>query len=245
MTEKCRGPADGEKILVIVPAYNEEANIAGTVKAIRTGAPGADILVVDDGSSDRTLSEIIGTGTMFLHHCVNLGIGGAVQSGYRFARRHGYDYAVQIDGDGQHDPAYIYPMIEWMKRENIDVGIGSRYVERKGFQSSAARRMGIRFLSGLIRLLYGASVSDVTSGYRIVNRRFIELFSDRYADDYPETDSIPVILLHHGRLAEYPVVMKERQGGKSSINLKKSLYLIIKVSLSILLCRVTDRTGTP
>ena len=233
------------KILVIVPAYNEAAIIASTVEDIRVKAPGTDILVVNDGSRDSTEQKLLECGADHLQHCINLGIGGAVQSGYKYACLHGYDYTVQIDGDGQHDPAYILPMIEWMEKEKIDVGIGSRFLEREGFQSSRMRRTGIRLLSWLIHLVCGADVKDVTSGYRVVNRRFSRLFAAEYSDDYPESDSIPAVVLRGGRVAEYPVVMRERTTGHSSIGMGRSLYFIIKVGISILLCRQIYTSAVP
>lgn len=233
------------KILVIVPAYNESAIIASTIEDIRAKAPGADILVINDGSRDGTAQKLRECKTDYLEHCINLGIGGAVQSGYQYACRHNYDYTVQIDGDGQHDPAYILPMIRWMEKEKIDVGIGSRFLEMEGFQSGRMRRTGIRFLSGLIRLVCGADIKDVTSGYRVVNRRFSRLFAREYSDDYPEPDSIPAVILRGGRVAEYPVVMRERTTGHSSIGSVRSLYYIIKVSISILLCRQIYTSALP
>lgn len=223
------------KILVIVPAYNEAAGIAETIGEIREKAPGTDILVVNDGSGDGTGRVLERLGQMHLDHCLNLGIGGAVQSGYKYAERAGYEYAVQIDGDGQHDPAYIMEMIAWMQDNGIDMGIGSRFLEYQGFQSSLMRRAGIRFLSGLVYLSCGVHIHDVTSGFRIVNRRFIRLFAADYSDDFPETDSIPRVVRCGGKVAEYPVVMRERMTGRSSIDLGKSMYYMVKVSLAVLM----------
>ena len=233
------------KILVIVPAYNEAAIIASTIDDIRNKAHGVDILVVNDGSQDATEQKLISCGADHLQHCTNLGIGGAVQSGYKYACLHGYDYTVQIDGDGQHDPAFILPMIEWMENEKIDVGIGSRFLDGNGFQSSRMRRIGIRFLTWLIRMVCGANVKDVTSGYRVVNRRFSSYFAAEYSDDYPESDSIPAVVLHGGKVAEYPVKMRERTTGHSSIGALRSLYYIVKVSISILLCRQIYSSAVP
>ena len=229
------------KILVIVPAYNEAAIIGDTVREIREKAPGADILVVNDGSSDDTLRVLNACGVDYLNLRINLGIGGAVQSGFLYASEHEYDYAVQIDGDGQHDPAYILPMIEQVERDGVDVGIGSRFITEEGFQSSRMRRSGIRFLGLVIRLVCGAKVRDVTSGYRVVNRKFIEFFAREYSDDYPEPDSIPAIVLHGGKIGEYPVIMNERVTGRSSINMGKSVYYMVKVSMSILLYRLMHK----
>ncbi len=225
------------KILVIVPAYNESAAIAGTIKEIQEKAPEADILVINDGSSDDTAGVVSRCGVKYLSHCINLGIGAAVQSGFLYARDNGYTYAVQIDGDGQHDPAYILPMIAWMEKENIDVGIGSRFISHQGFQSSRMRRLGIWFLSHLVRLSCGLHIRDVTSGYRVSNRRYIEIFARNYSDDYPESDAIPVIAFTGGKAAEYPMIMRERRAGHSSIDLGHSFYYIVKASLSIILSR--------
>ena len=223
------------KILVIVPAYNEEAVLADTIREIRCKAPGADVLVVNDGSVDETARVLDVLGQAHLNHCLNLGIGGAVQSGYKYAERAGYEYAVQIDGDGQHDPSFIMPMIAWMRQAGIDMGIGSRFLEHQGFQSSRMRRTGIRFLSGLVFLSCGVRIHDVTSGFRIVNRRYIRLFASDYSDDFPETDSIPRVVRCGGKVAEYPVVMRERTAGRSSIGLGRSLYYMVKVSLAVLM----------
>ena len=229
------------RILVIVPAYNEADNIATTIESIRKNAPGTDILVINDGSRDDTLQILKGCGVSYLNLRTNLGIGGAVQSGYIYARENQYDYAVQIDADGQHDPSYILEMVRWMQENQIDVGIGSRFITKQGFQSSAARRMGIHFLSNLIRLNCGVRIYDVTSGYRIANRRFIEVFARDYSDDYPEPDAILTAVRHGGKVAEYPVIMHERMMGESSIGFRKSVYYMVKVSLSIMMHRVVQR----
>ena len=229
------------RILVIVPAYNEADNIATTIESIRKNAPGTDILVINDGSRDETLQILKDCSVSYLNLRTNLGIGGAVQSGYIYARENQYDYAVQIDADGQHDPSYILEMVRWMQENQIDVGIGSRFITKQGFQSSAARRMGIHFLSNLIRLNCGVRIYDVTSGYRIANRRFIEVFARDYSDDYPEPDAILTAVRHGGKVAEYPVIMHERMMGESSIGFRKSVYYMVKVSLSIMMHRVVQR----
>ncbi len=229
------------RILVIVPAYNEADNIATTIESIRKNAPGTDILVINDGSRDETLQILKDCSVSYLNLRTNLGIGGAVQSGYIYARENHYDYAVQIDADGQHDPSYILEMVHWMQENQIDVGIGSRFITKQGFQSSAARRMGIHFLSNLIRLNCGVRIYDVTSGYRIANRRFIEVFARDYSDDYPEPDAILTAVRHGGKVAEYPVIMHERMMGESSIGFRKSVYYMVKVSLSIMMHRVVQR----
>ena len=229
------------RILVIVPAYNEADSIASTIENIKKSAPGTDILVINDGSKDSTLQILRDSGVPYLNLRTNLGIGGAVQSGYIYARENQYDYAVQIDADGQHDPAYILDMVRWMQENRIDVGIGSRFIKKQGFQSSTARRMGIRFLSNLIRLCCGVRVFDVTSGYRIANKRLIEVFARDYSDDYPEPDAIMTAVLNNAKVEEYPVIMRERMMGVSSIGLRKSVYYMVKVSLSIMMHSVVQR----
>ena len=231
------------RILAIVPAYNEAEIIANTVKEIQDKAPGVDVLVVNDGSSDCTMDVLRDMEINCLNLRRNLGIGGAVQSGYIYAKENEYDYTVQIDGDGQHDPSYILPIIKMMEEEGQEYVIGSRFIEKRGFQSSKARRVGIRFLSMLIRMISGADIKDVTSGYRVANRRFIDIFAKDYADDYPEPDAILTVASHHGIMAEYPVVMKERLRGISSIGPGEAVYYMTKVSLSILMHRLMRSGG--
>ncbi len=229
------------KILVIIPAYNESAVIAKTVREVREKAPMADILAVNDGSSDNTLEILRREGVDHLNLRCNLGIGGAVQSGYVYALENGYDYAVQIDGDGQHDPAYIMPIIEQMKKDGANVGIGSRFIDGKGFQSSGLRRFGIRFLSRLIRLACGVRVLDVTSGLRVADRSCIELYARDYSDDYPEPEAIVAATAHGAKIVEYPVIMRSRSTGTSSISAVKSVYYMIKVSLAIIMYKTILR----
>ena len=229
------------KILVIIPAFNESAIIAKTVSEVREKAPKADVLVVNDGSTDETLAILQREGIEHLNLRSNLGIGGAVQSGYIYARENGYDYAIQIDGDGQHDPAYIMSIIEQMQKDGADIGIGSRFIDGKGFQSSGLRRFGIRFLSQLIHLTCGTRVLDVTSGFRVANRRMIELYARDYSDDYPEPEAIVAATAHDAKISEYPVVMRERKTGTSSISAFKSVYYMIKVSLAIIMYKTIMR----
>lgn len=229
------------KILVIIPAFNESAIIAKTVSEVREKAPKADVLVVNDGSTDETLAILQHEGIEHLNLRSNLGIGGAVQSGYIYARENGYDYAIQIDGDGQHDPAYIMSIIEQMQKDGADIGIGSRFIDGKGFQSSGLRRFGIRFLSRLIHITCGTRVLDVTSGFRVANRRMIELYARDYSDDYPEPEAIVAATAHDAKISEYPVVMRERKTGTSSISAFKSVYYMIKVSLAIIMYKTIMR----
>lgn len=231
------------KVLIIIPAYNESENIERVVANIKQYCPKYDYVIINDCSTDNTAEICKQNNFNYLDMCCNLGIGGGVQSGYMYAYRNGYDYAVQIDGDGQHDPSYIANMIEVLEKENADMAVGSRFITKEGFQSSGMRRFGINVLSALIRLSCGAKVKDVTSGFRVVNRKYIEFFSKEYADDYPEPEAIVAVTLRGGKVVEAPVVMREREGGTSSISAIKSIYYMIKVSLAILLYRITYRGG--
>ena len=222
------------KRLIIIPAYNEEANIERTVNHIQKYAPEFDYIVINDCSSDRTGQICDVNHFPVIHLPVNLGIGGAVQTGYLYGVYNGYDEAVQIDGDGQHDPAYLLKMAEYMEKSKADMVIGSRFIEKKGFQSSGIRRIGIRYFTFLIRLLTGKRITDPTSGLRMVNREVMCLFADNYPKDYPEPETVVAILRRGKKIEELPVMMKERMGGVSSISPKKSIYYMIKVSLAIL-----------
>ena len=227
------------KVLLIIPAYNEEESLRSLIEEIKTVCPYVDYLVVNDCSSDDTERLLEELGANYITLPCNMGIGGAVQSGYRYAAQNEYDIAIQIDGDGQHDVRFVKDMVKLIEDKQADVVIGSRFIDKEGFQSSQARRIGIRILSMLIRLMCGAKVKDVTSGFRAVNRRFIELFAENYPDDYPEPEVIVTTKLYGAVIKELPVVMRERTTGKSSINLKRSIYYMIKVSLAIIICRIS------
>ncbi len=230
---------DGNKVktLIIIPAYNEQNTLDSLLSDIAAKCPDVDYLVVNDCSTDDTRGVLGRLGASYVSAPVNLGIGGAVQTGYRYALQNGYDIAIQVDGDGQHDVAYVSEMISAI-REGADIVIGSRFIEKEGFQSSGARRIGIRFLSGLIWFVSGTHVKDVTSGFRAVNRHYIEVFAENYPDDYPEPEVIVIASLSGAEIREIPVVMRERTEGVSSINMKKSIYYMIKVSLAIIICRL-------
>lgn len=228
-----------EKILMIIPAYKEAENIENLLSNISNNCPQYDYVIVNDGSKDETRHICQKNGYNFIDLPINLGIGGAIQAGYKYAEREGYAIAVQIDGDGQHDVSQIDNVIEPLLRGTHDIAIGSRFIQKEGFQSSSLRRMGIRFLSGLIRICTGIKILDVTSGYRAVNRRFIEIYAEDYPSDYPEPEAIVAAIMHKGRIAEIPVEMKERQAGISSIHTWKSVYYMIKVTLAILICRIS------
>ena len=227
------------KILLIIPAYNEEPNIERVVESLTENFPQYDYVVVNDGSIDGTGRLCMDKGYDVLNLPINLGIGGAVQTGYLYALKYGYDIAVQLDGDGQHDAAYVEELIKPLIKNEADVVIGSRFLKKEGFQSSRSRRLGISILSGLLLLCTGKRIMEVTSGFRAVNRRFIEIYSKDYPTDYPEPEAIITAVMHRGRVTEVPVVMKEREGGTSSIDFRKSVYYMIKVTLAILVKRLS------
>lgn len=233
------GCCEKMKILIIIPAYNEAENIQNIINSINELGSYVDYLVVNDCSKDSTEELLQKTGANYMSNPVNLGIGGTVQGGYVYALRNGYDIAVQVDGDGQHDIQYLKKMVEPIEKGEADIVIGSRFIERQGFQSSAGRRFGINFLSGLIRFCTGIRVRDVTSGFRAVNRKFIKIYANSYPQDYPEPEAIVAGVMQGGRIKEVPVIMRERAGGTSSINIWRSVYYMIKVSLAIIICRIS------
>ncbi|MBR5509286.1 MAG: glycosyltransferase family 2 protein [Lachnospiraceae bacterium] len=226
------------KKLVIIPAYNESGSIVKAVDDIRKHAPGFDYVVINDCSTDSTLSICRKHKINHVNLSVNLGIGGAVQTGYIYACQNGYDIAVQFDGDGQHDAAYLEMMAQELVSSQSDMVIGSRFIEKEGFQSSGLRRVGIRYFSVLIKLMTGKVVTDPTSGMRMVNKDVIRLYAENYPKDYPEPESVVAILRMGKKVKEVPVVMKEREEGTSSIGGFKSVYYMIKVTLAIFMERL-------
>lgn len=229
------------KVLIIIPAYNEEKSIERVINKLKSDCPDVDYLVVNDCSKDNTLSVLESIKANYVSAPLNLGIGGGVQTGYKYAKDHGYDIAIQIDADGQHDTAYIYDVIKPIVDGKADIVIGSRFIEKQGFQSSGMRRFGIKFLSVLIRICTSTKVLDVTSGFRAINKEYIELYAKEYPTDYPEPEAIVRAAVNGARISEVPVIMKERREGTSSITPWKSIYYMIKVSLAIILCRISYR----
>ncbi len=227
------------KKLIIIPAYNESENIEKTIHDIRENAPDFDYIIINDCSTDNTLEILRKNHFNYLNLPVNLGIGGAVQSGYRYAYYHDYEMAVQFDGDGQHNASYLSAMADKLKESGADMVIGSRFIEKQGFQSSGIRRAGIKFFTGLIKLLTGKRITDPTSGMRIVNRRLLKLFTDYYPKDYPEPESAVTVLAKGYKVEEIPVIMNEREGGVSSISMFNGIYYMIKVSIAILIARLS------
>lgn len=223
------------KKLVIIPAYNEQGGIVKTVEDVKKNAPEFDYVIINDCSTDETLRVCREHGFHVLNLPVNLGIGGGVQTGYLYAYENGYDMAVQFDGDGQHNAAYLSAMAAKLEEESLDMVIGSRYIRKEGFQSSSLRRFGIRYFTGLIKLVTGKKITDPTSGMRLVNRDIIELYAKNYPKDYPEPESVVTILKKGRKVEEIPVQMNAREEGVSSISAAKSVYYMIKVSLAILI----------
>lgn len=229
------------RTLAIIPAYNEAGSIAKVIRAIKRHQPDMDIVVINDGSSDDTAAIAAETGmAQVIDLPVNLGIGGAVQTGYLYAFRNGYDIAVQIDGDGQHDPAELDSILEPVRQGMAECCIGSRFVIRQGYRSTAARRAGIHFFAMMIRGMTGRRMTDPTSGFRAVGRNGIRLFAGYYPDDYPEVEAIVLLLRKGYRVLEKPVRMRERASGHSSITPIKSVYYMVKVSLAVVMTRLRE-----
>jgi len=225
---------DNPRVLIIIPAHNEAASIAGVIDDINMHLPDADILVVDDGSSDKTGAIAIRSGAEMVQMPFNLGIGSTVQTGFIYAQKEGYDIAVQVDGDGQHDasqlPALLAPIID----DEDDLVVGSRYLAKTDYVGSTSRRTGTAIFSKLLSLLLGQRVTDATSGFRAMNRELINLFADDYPRDYPEVEALLLAHVARLRIKEIPVKMRQRSGGSSSINYFRSLYYMVKVFLALL-----------
>lgn len=220
--------------LAVVPAYNEEATLGTVIERLRLEAPEFDVLVIDDGSTDGTRDVAEAHGARVLRHPFNLGIGGAVQSGFAFALENGYDYMVQVDGDGQHDPGEIPTLIDAMERDpSYDVICGSRFLKDLQYVGPVSRRAGIHLFAFVLSRLVGQKVTDPTSGFRLYNRRAISLFARDYPHDYPEVEAVLVLHFHRLRMREVAVRMFQRGGGQSSIRSGKSVYYMIKVLLAI------------
>lgn len=231
------------KNLVIIPAWNEDKCIEGVISELRRDAPGFDFVIVNDGSTDSTAEACRRVGATVLDLPVNLGIGGAVQAGYLYAMRNGYDTATQLDGDGQHPASALPAMLERLRAESADMVIGSRFIEGKGFQSARLRRVGIRLLSLWMKVLTGKTITDPTSGLRMVSRRLIRVFAQDYPNDYPEPESTVNALSRGAKIVETPVEMRERAAGTSSISMKRSLYYMVKVSIAMAVARFHNRKG--
>ena len=227
------------KTLVIIPCYNEQDSIVKVINNLKNNAPDVDYLIVNDCSTDNTEKILRENGFNYINNPINLGIGGGVQAGYLYAQQYGYDIAVQMDGDGQHDPKYLAKVIAPVADGTFDMAIGSRFIEKEGFQTSFMRRFGINIISTFILLLTGKRIKDTTSGFRACNRKLIEFFARNYADDYPEPEAIMACIVNGFSVGEVAVVMEERQGGVSSIRSLKSAYYMIKVCLALIVSRIS------
>jgi len=232
------------KILIIIPAFNEASSLAKLLTEIRAVFPEADRVVIDDGSHDLTEKTALKAGTLAAVLPFNLGIGGAVQTGFQIARDGGYDVAVQVDGDGQHDPACIRDLVKPVLEGKLDLSIGSRFLEHPAgaFQSTFARRIGIRFFCRLLELLTGLYLTDPTSGFRATGKKLIGVFAEFYPVDFPEPEAIKIARRHGARVGEIPVRMRTRQGGRSSIRYFATLYYMIKVTFAILIDLLKKKT---
>jgi glycosyltransferase involved in cell wall biosynthesis len=219
--------------LAIVPAYNEEASIARVVDELLAYDPGLRVLVVDDGSTDRTADVARTAGANVISLPFNLGIGGAVQTGFRYAWEQGFDVAVRADGDGQHDPAELDAILRPVLADEADVAVGSRFIGDDGYRSSRSRRVGIRLLAWIVSALTRQRITDPTSGFQAANRLGIRLFAADYPHDYPEAEATVMVFKHRLRLREVPVTMRARESGRSSITTLHSVYYMVKVVLAI------------
>lgn len=231
------------KVILVIPAYNEEACILNTTKKIdaynKKNKTKIDYIVINDGSKDATEEILVKNKIRHVKLIQNLGIGGAVQTGYKYAYDHGYDIAVQYDGDGQHDVAYVEKLVKPIITGKANMTVGSRFIDSKSsdFKSSAARRLGIKLISGCIKLKTCKRIYDTTSGFRAIDRNIIKMFVDNYPVEYPEPISTVNVLLNNNKVEEIPVSMNERKTGKSSINSWKNAYYMINVIMSILVMK--------
>ena len=229
------------KVLLIVPSYNEEDNVLSNYKKIidynKKHNTNYDVIVINDGSKDKTEEICIENNIPHISLVHNLGIGGAVQTGYKYAYENDYDVAVQFDGDGQHDVRYVKDIIKPIKENKADMVIGSRFIDKSSsnFKSSKARRIGIALISFFIKLITGKKIYDTTSGFRAANKKVIERFVDNYPVEYPEPVSTTEVLRLGYNVEEIPVSMNERENGVSSIKAWKNVYYMVNVILSIVI----------
>jgi glycosyltransferase involved in cell wall biosynthesis len=223
---------EGRRI-AIVPAFDEERNIGRVVDELRASDPLLDVVVISDGSADRTAEVAAEHGARVVRLPFNLGIGGAVQTGFRYAYERGYELAVRCDGDGQHDPAELPKVLAPVLAGEADIAVGSRFAGDAGFRSSATRRVGIRLLALIVSAIAKQRVTDTTSGFQALNRKALELFAADYPHDYPEVEGMVMTIKHRLRLREVPVTMREREHGRSSITALRSFYYMAKVLVAL------------
>ena len=222
-----------ERILVIIPAYNEEDSIEKVIEDVRTNCPQMDILVVNDGSTDHTSDKAKVSGVVVLDLPFNLGIGGGMQTGYKYADEKGYDIAIQVDGDGQHDPREIPKLLHTLEEKKVDVAIGSRFITDLEYKATTMRRVGITVLSKVISIMVRQKITDPASGFRASRRKAIQLFAVNYPQDYPEPEVVVLLSKSGLKMAEVPVKMSQRYSGESSITKIRSIYYMVKVLLAI------------
>lgn len=234
------------RVLVIIPAYNEAETLASVVARLHEDAPGYDILIVDDGSQDDTARIAAALdGVTLVKLPFNLGIGGAMQTGFKYALRNGYDVGVQCDADGQHPPHQIRDLVAHLDKSDADLVIGSRYVADTGYKPSCFRRIGKSLLSRIVDALIGGGITDTTSGFRAANRRVLALFARQYPEDYPEPETLVILAKAGLKAVEVPVQMLPRQGGVTSINPRKAVYYMVKVALALFVDAFRKFTRTP
>jgi glycosyltransferase involved in cell wall biosynthesis len=219
--------------IAIVPAYNEERNVGRVLDELRAFDPGLAVVVVSDGSVDGTARVAREHGAHVVQLPFNLGIGGAVQTGFRYAYEHGYDLVVRCDGDGQHVPGELPKVLEPVLADRADIAVGSRFAGGDGYRSSATRRVGIRLLALVVSAIARQRVTDTTSGFQALNRKALVLFAADYPHDYPEVEGLVMTVKHRLRLEEVPVAMREREHGRSSITAARSVYYMTKVLLAL------------
>jgi glycosyltransferase involved in cell wall biosynthesis len=219
--------------IAIVPAFNEEGNVGRVIDELRAFDPGLEIVVISDGSIDGTAAVAADRGAHVIRLPFNLGIGGAVQTGFRYAWEEGYDLVVRVDGDGQHDPAQLAQVIAPVLADEADIVVGSRFAGDSAYRSSATRRVGIRVLAWVVSAIARQRVTDTTSGFQALNRRAIRLFAADYPHDYPEVEGMVMVIRHRLRLREVPVSMRARVHGRSSIGALASVYYMAKVLLAL------------
>jgi glycosyltransferase involved in cell wall biosynthesis len=221
--------------IAIVPARNEAGAIGGVLDELRAFDPSLDVVVVDDASTDRTAALAAARGAAVVRLPFNLGIGGAVQTGFKYALEHGYDIAVRLDGDGQHVPAELPKLLGPLERGEADIVVGSRFVggAEGEYRPPIARRAGIRFFARIVSLLVRQRVTDTTSGFQALNRKGIALFAADYPHDYPEVEATVMVVKNRLRLVEVAATMREREHGTSHINTLRSVYYVLKVTLAL------------
>lgn len=239
MTDGSQRQLERMKCLVIMPAYNESGSVARVVRELHQHLPEFDVLVIDDGSTDHTVHVVPAEAT-----CIslpfNLGIGGAMQTGYKYAMLHGYDLAVQVDADGQHPPGEVRELVEQFLHQKADLVIGSRFIGPSNYKQTFTRMAGIKVLCGLIKLLTGRTVTDCTSGFRVANRRVIRAYAHWYPDDYPEPEVILLLIRAGLTIKEVPIHMEERQTGETSIPFTRGLFYVLKVGVALILDTMRD-----